>query len=62
MSTDIRFILKGLGQFLLLALLVTLPVATLNYDLIYLKHGIGETSLTEYFQELILFLTALSFG
>ncbi|HCH01355.1 MAG TPA: hypothetical protein DEV85_05620 [Vibrio sp.] len=62
MSTDIRFILKGLGQFLLLALLVTLPVATLSYDLIYLKHGIGETSLTEYFQELILFLTALSFG
>ncbi|MCF7353702.1 hypothetical protein [Vibrio sp. CK2-1] len=62
MSTDIRFILKGFGQFLLLALLVTLPVATLSYDLIYLKQGIGETSLTEYFQEIILLLSSLSFA
>lgn len=62
MSTDIRFILKGLGLFLLLAVLVTLPTATLSYDLIYLKHGIGEESLTEYFQEVILLLTALSFA
>ncbi|GLT15191.1 hypothetical protein [Vibrio algivorus] len=62
MSTDIRFIFKGFGQFLLLALLVTLPIATLSYDLIYLKHGITETSLTEYFQELILLLSSLSFA
>ena len=62
MSNDIQNILKGFGQFLLLALLVTLPVVTLSYDLIYLKQGIGETSLTEYFQELILLLSALSFA
>lgn len=62
MSTDVQSILKGLGQFLFLSLLVTLPIITLSYDVIYRQHGIGESTLTELFQELILFLTVLCFA
>lgn len=62
MSNDIRWVLKGLGQFFFLAVLVSLPVVTLSYDLIYAKHGLVESSMTEYFQETLLFLTVLSFA
>lgn len=62
MSTDLRFILKGFGQFFFLAVLVALPVLAVSYDLIYLHNGLSENSLTEYFQETLLFLTVLSFG
>ncbi len=61
MYTDIRLILSGFGQFFFLSLLVTLPVLTVGYDLIYLDNGLSESSVTEYLQVIILFLSASSF-
>ena len=62
MRSDIHIILKGFGRFLFLSALVSLPVLTVSYDLIYLHNGLSENSLTEYFQETILLLTTLSFA
>lgn len=62
MRSDIHIILKGFGHFLFLSALVSLPVLTISYDLIYLHNGLSENSLTEYFQETILLLTTLSFA
>ncbi len=69
MSSDLRIILKGLQQFLLLSLLVTLPILALAFDLIYMQHGvinldqgISESSATELLQETLLFCTTLSFA
>jgi len=68
MSSDLRIILKGFQQFLLLSLLVTLPILALAFDLIYMQHGvinldqgISEYSATELLQETLLFCTTLSF-
>lgn len=61
MYTDIRLILSGFGQFFFLALLVTLPVLTIGYDLIYLDNGLSESSMTEILQASVLFLSASSF-
>jgi len=69
MSSDLRIILKGIQQFLLLSFLVTLPIFTIFYDLIYtqqnllnLEQGLSEYSMTEYLQESLLFFTTLSFA
>jgi len=69
MSSDLRIVLKGFQQFLLLSLLVTLPILTLAFDLIYmqdgainLNQGISEYSLTELLQETLLLFTTLSFA
>lgn len=61
MHTDVRLILNGFGQFFFLALLVTLPVLTIGYDLIYLDNGLSESSVTEFLQAIVLFLSASSF-
>ena len=63
MSSDIRIILKGFQQFLLLSFLAILPILTLSYDLIYTHHqGISEYSMTEYLQEILLLCTILIFS
>ncbi|MEL0628673.1 hypothetical protein [Psychromonas aquatilis] len=63
MSSDIRIILKGFQQFLLLSVLAILPILTLAYDLIYTQHqGISEYSMTEYLQELLLLSTVLVYS
>ncbi|SMY35408.1 hypothetical protein [Photobacterium andalusiense] len=61
MRSDINIIMSKLINFIILAIILTIPIAVIDYDVIYLKDNIPEQSLTEYTQELLLFICTMIF-
>lgn len=62
MRSDINIIISKFINFIFLLMILTIPIAIINYDVIYLKDNIPEQSLTEYTQELLLFGCSMSFA
>lgn len=53
---------RAILRFLVLAILVSLPVACVSIDMFYFNNNLTEISLTEFFQEGILFISICLFG
>ena len=62
MHSDINTIISKLINFLFLLAILTIPIAIINYDVIYLKNNITEQSLTEYIQAFLLLGTSSAFA
>ncbi|MFV0574890.1 MAG: hypothetical protein ACK5NC_05670 [Vibrio sp.] len=60
--TPSTVIKRSIIRFLILAVLVIIPVACVRIDMFHLKNGLGEVSVTEFFQEFILFISVCIFG
>lgn len=60
-SPTIKAIQQGLLQFLLLTIIVAIVCLTIFSDVMLLEHGIGEHSLTELYQQTLLFLVVFCF-
>lgn len=61
MRSDINIIISKLINFIILAIILTIPIAVIDYDVLYLKDNVPEHSLTEYTQELLLFICTMVF-
>lgn len=62
MHSYINTIISKLTNFLFLLIILTIPIAIIYYDVIYLKNNIPEQSLTEYTQEFLLLGTTVVFA
>ena len=60
-SNDVRIIINSMIAFILYSLGVALAISTLLLDIIWLKHGVYEYSITEISQELALLLITIIF-
>ncbi len=56
-----RIVFNKLAEFLLLAALALLPILTVYVDIIVIGHGLSDRSVTEYTQEMLIFLSAILF-
>ncbi|NQZ92597.1 MAG: hypothetical protein HRT97_09680 [Moritella sp.] len=61
-SPTIKIIQQEIVQFILLILIVATVCLTIFLDVMVLEHGVGERSLTEYYQQILLFSVACSFA
>ena len=61
-SPDIKKIQKGLLQFFIQCLVVAVAYLVIRTDIIFLKDGLSENSLTEYYQQILLLIVIFSFS
>jgi len=61
-SPTIKIIQQEIVQFLLLILIVAAVCLTIFLDVMVLEHGVGERSLTEYYQQILIFSVACCFA
>ncbi len=61
-SADIKKIQKGLLQFFIQCLVAAVAYLVIRTDIIILKNGLSENSLTEYYQQILLLIVVFSFS
>lgn len=61
MSRSVHYLLKKCKNFIFAALVIAFLLSLIFIDVLYLKNGLGEDSLTEICQEAILFAISITF-
>ena len=61
-SKEIKMIQRGLLQFFIQCIVVAIAYLVIRTDIITLKDGVSEQSLTEYYQQFLLLIVILSFS